>query len=202
MPRVEPVPYEDLGDQYQAMIEAGAESGAFTTPVPLQILAYADHTEVPDDGDRHPNFPTHLLPGRLLELLRIRSGQLGGCEPCMGSRKQESISDEDVACLMSPALRPDLDERERLALAFIDQLSADHWAIDDETYRSLHEVFTTAEIMELGQTCGTMIGYHRFLHTLDAFGEQDPVIKYDPAEVGATWASLHGDDARAGYRAG
>jgi hypothetical protein len=42
-----------------------------------------------------------------------------------------------------------------------------------------------------------MIGYHRFLHTLDTFGEQDPVIKYDPAEVGATWDSLHGDNAAA-----
>ncbi|MDQ1431080.1 MAG: hypothetical protein QOF40_1682 [Actinomycetota bacterium] len=27
--------------------------------------------------------------------------------------------------------------------------------------------------------------------------EQDPVIKYDPADVGATWASLHGDEAAA-----
>src|SRR5205814_2558983 len=71
VPRVEPVPYEALSDSYQAMIEAGAETGAFTTPIPLQIMAYADHADVPDDGDRHPNFPTHLLPGRLLELLRI-----------------------------------------------------------------------------------------------------------------------------------
>ena len=43
MPRVEPVPYDEMSEQYRAMIEAGAESGAFTTPVPLQILAYADH---------------------------------------------------------------------------------------------------------------------------------------------------------------
>ena len=192
MPRVEPVPYDELSGGYRAMIEAGAESGAFTTPVPLQILAYADHPALPDDGERHPNFPNSLLPARLLELLRIRSGQLGGCEPCMGSRKEGSITDDDVACLMNPALRPDLSERERRALAFLDQLSNNHWAIDDDTYRSLHEVFTTAEIMDLGQNCGTMIGYHRFLHTLDAFGEQDPVIKYDPAEVGSTWDSLHG----------
>src|SRR4030088_685164 len=37
VPRVEPVPYEDLSDQYRTMIEAGADSGAFTTPIPLQI---------------------------------------------------------------------------------------------------------------------------------------------------------------------
>jgi alkylhydroperoxidase family enzyme len=192
VPRVEPVPYEELSDQYRTFIEAGADSGAFTTPVPLQILAYADHPPLADDVERHPNFPNSLLEPRLLELLRIRSGQLGGCEPCMGSRKEGSISDDDVACLMNPALRPDLTPREVLALAFIDQLSADHWAIGDETFLSLHEVFTTAEIMDLGQTVGGMIGYHRFLHTLDAFGEQDPVIKYDPNEVGATWDSLHG----------
>ena len=143
-----------------------------------------DHAAAPDDGDRHPNFPNHLLGGRLLELLRIRSGQLGGCEPCMGSRKNATITDDDVACLINPALRPDLDERERRALAFLDLLSNDHWAIDDDVYRGLGEVFTTAEIVELGQTCGGMIGLHRFLHTLDPLGDEAPVIAYDPKQVG------------------
>jgi alkylhydroperoxidase family enzyme len=191
VPRVEPVPYEDLSEQYRSMIEAGAESGAYTTPVPLQILAYADHAPLPADAERHPNFPNSLLEPRLLELLRIRSGQLGGCEPCMGSRKEGTITEDDVACLANPALRPDLTDRERRALSFLDQLSNDHWAIGDDDFRDLHEVFTTAEIMDLGQTVGGMIGLHRFLHTLDAFGENDPVIKYDPNEVGATWDQLH-----------
>jgi len=187
MPRIEPIPWEDLTPEQRAFMDDGGETGAYTMTVPLQILAYRDHAEVPDDGDRHPNFPTHLLGGRLLELLRIRSGQL----------KNESITDGDVACLLNPATRPDLDERERRALEFLDLLATDHWAIDDDTYRALAEVFTTAEIVELGETCGRMIGLHRFLHTLDTLGDAPPVIPYDPAQVGATWADLHTPAGRA-----
>ena len=196
MARIEPIPWDELSDAQRELIRAGQAAGAYTEVRPLQILAYADHAAAPADGDRHPNFPDHLLPGRLLELLRIRSGQLGGCEPCMGSRKQATITEGDVACLIEPSRRADLDERERRALEFLDLLATDHHAIDDDVYRRLAEVFTTAEIVELGQTCGGMIGLHRFLHTLDALGDGPPAIAYDPAQVGVTWTELHGDAPR------
>jgi alkylhydroperoxidase family enzyme len=171
-------------------IEAGMAAGAFTDPLPLQILAYARHDQAPDDGDRHPNFPRHLLDGRLLELMRIRSAQLGGCEPCMASRKVEGASEEAVACLTNPALRGDLSKRERIALEFIELLATDHHRIGDDLYRRLAEHFTTAEIIELGQTCAHMIGTHRFMHTLDPWGDAPPVIRYDPQQVGITSAQL------------
>ena len=79
MPRIEPIPYDDVKPQQRAMIEGGIASGAFRIALPLQILAYADHDHVIDDGDRHPNFSKNLLEGKLLELLRIRSAQIGGC---------------------------------------------------------------------------------------------------------------------------
>ena len=158
--------------------------------MPLQIFAYAAHDEAPDDGDRHPNFPKHLLPGRLLELLRIRSAQLGGCEPCMASRKVPGATTEAVACLTDPSLRGDLSQRERLALEFIELLATDHHQIGDDIYRRLAEHFTTAEIVELGLTCAHQIGTHRFLHTLDPYGDAPPVIRYDLAQAGVTWDQL------------
>jgi alkylhydroperoxidase family enzyme len=190
MPRIEPIPYDKLSDAQRAMIEGGMASGAFRLALPLQILAYSDHENVPDDGDRHPNYPRHLLDGKLLELLRIRSAQLGGCEPCMGSRKVPGATEEAVACLTNPALRGDLSDRERLALEFLDLLATDHHRIGDDLYRRMAKVFTTAEIVELGSTCGHMIGTHRFLHTIDVFGDSDPVIPYAEEQVGATWAEL------------
>ncbi|HUZ09381.1 MAG TPA: hypothetical protein VMU76_04350 [Acidimicrobiales bacterium] len=191
MPRIEPIPWEDLTAGRRAEIETGMQSGAYTTQVPLQIFAYADHDHVPDDGDRHPQFPGSLLPGRLLEMLRIRSGQVNGCEPCMSSRKVDSITEADVACMVDPALREDLSERERLALLLVDLMATDHHGIGDDLVRDLASVFTTAEIVELGQFCGQMIGAHRFMHVLDVFGDGEPVIRYDPGQVGVSWAEAH-----------
>jgi len=192
MPRIEPIPWDELRPDLRESYAAGMASGAFRIALPLQILAYAEHEHVPDDGDRHPNYPRHLLGGTLLELLRIRSAQLGGCEPCMGSRKVPGATEEVVACLTSPSLRGDLSDRERLALEFLELLATDHFSIGKEFYRRLGEHFTTAEIVEMGQACGHMIGSHRFMHTLDVFGEEDPVIAYAPEQVGATWADVHG----------
>jgi len=191
MPRIEPIPWEELSPEQRNKIQSGIDAGAFRIPLPLQIFAYAEHSDVPDDGDRHPNFPRHLLNGKLLELLRIRSAQLGGCEPCMASRKVPGATEEAVACLTSPALRSDLTMRERLALEFLERLSRDHFGIGDEFYLRLAEHFTVAEIVELGLTASHMIGTHRFLHTLDVFGDAAPIIPYAREQVGTTWAETH-----------
>jgi alkylhydroperoxidase family enzyme len=191
MPRIEPIPWDDLTAEQRKMMQEGMQSRAFTNPMPLQILAYADHDAAPDDGDRHPNFPKHLLGGKLLEMLRIRSAQLGGCGPCSVSRKVDGATEEAVACLIDTTLRSQLSERERLALEFLELLANDHHAIGDSMYRKLAEHFTTAEIVELGRTCGTMIGTHRFMHTLNLLdADTAPVISYDPAQVGVTWSQL------------
>ena len=192
MPRIEPIPWAELPPSQREAIEAGMASGAYTDPLPVQVMAYAAHDAAPDDGDRHPNFPRHLLGAKLLELLRIRSGQLGGCAPCMSSRKTESATEEIVACLGNPSASPDLSMRERLALEYLELLATDHHRIDDDTYARLAQHFTTAEIVELGMTCGGMIGMHRFMHTLDMYGDSKPAIAYDPAQVGRTWAEVHG----------
>jgi alkylhydroperoxidase family enzyme len=200
MPRIEPIPWNELSPEQRVAMQAGLDSGAYRIALPLQILAYGDHDQAPEDGDRHPNFPHHLLDGRLLELLRIRSAQLGGCEPCMASRKVKGATEDAVACLTSPSLRQDLSDRERLALEFLELLATDHYRIGDEIYRHLARHFTTAEIIELGQTCGHMIGSHRFMHTLNVFGDDDPIIPYAPEQVGATWAQLHPEAVASGRR--
>ncbi|MBU6269511.1 MAG: hypothetical protein KGN34_18340 [Sphingomonadales bacterium] len=193
MPRIEPMPWEALPEKERARMEHTiAHGGSPPDKRATRILAYALHEHVPDDGDRHYNYPRHLLPGKLLEMLRIRSAQLGGCDPCMNARKVDGVTDEVAAYLISPALRGDLSLREQRALAFLDLLATDHHRIDDDTYRGLAEVFTTAEIIELGSTCGHMIGTHRFLNSLDPEGNGEPVIRFDPAQVGVTWDELHG----------
>jgi hypothetical protein len=73
--------------------------------------------------------------------------------------------------------------QERMALTFLDLLSADHHAIDANFYRRLSEVFTTAQIVELGFACAEMMGLHRFIHTLDVFGSEPPVLTYSSDQV-------------------
>jgi alkylhydroperoxidase family enzyme len=182
MPRIEPIPMEKLAEEPRRIIEDGVANGTYATPIPLQIFAYRTNQILMTNAARGAWGKQTLLGGRILELIRIRSAQLGECQPCMQSRKHDSITDEDVACLIAPG-GSNLTEQERLAVAFLDLLSADHHAIDDDTYRELGTVFTAAQIIELGFTCANAMGLHRFIHTLDVFGNSEPVITYDASQV-------------------
>lgn len=188
MPRIEPIPMEALAPEPRRIIEQGVADGTYATPVPLQIFAYRTAQIMMTNAARSAWGQGSLLGGRILELIRIRSAQLGECQPCMQSRKHDSITDEDVACLVAPG-HGDLTDQERLAVEFLDLLSADHHAIDDDMYRRLGEVFTAAQIVELGFACANSMGLHRFIHTLDVFGSSTPVIAYSPDQVDSARAA-------------
>jgi alkylhydroperoxidase family enzyme len=189
MPRIEPIPLEKLAEEPRRIIEEGVANGTYATPVPLQIFAYKTAQILMTNAARGAMGKQSLLGGRIIELIRIRSAQLGECQPCMQSRKHDSITDEDVACLIAPG-HSQLTEQERLAVEFLDLLSADHHAIDDDVYRELGKVFTAAQIIELGFTCANAMGLHRFIHTLDVFGSSPPVIAYDADQVDAAYADV------------
>jgi alkylhydroperoxidase family enzyme len=189
MPRIAPIPMEELSAQSREIVEGGVADGLYATPVPLQIFAYRSAQLAQVNMARTYMGAGSLLGGRILELLRIRSAQLGECEPCSQSRKHDSITDDDVACLLAPG-HGTLTEQERMAVEFIDLLSADHHAMDDEFYRRLGEHFTAAQIIELGFTCASSMGLHRFIHTLDVYGDSPPVIEYSPEQVDAAAVGL------------
>jgi alkylhydroperoxidase family enzyme len=189
MPRIEPIPLDELAAEPRRIIEEGVANGTYATPIPLQIFAYRTQQILMTNAARGAWGQQSLLGGRILELIRIRSAQLGECQPCMQSRKHDSITDEDVACLIAPG-SSQLTEQERLAVEFLDLLSADHHAIDDQVYRELGQVFTAAQIIELGFTCANAMGLHRFIHTLDVFGDSPPVIAFDPGQVDTAHADV------------
>jgi len=189
MPRIEPIPLDKLADEPRRIIEEGVADGTYATPVPLQIFAYKTAQILMTNAARSVMGKQSLLGGRIVELIRIRSAQLGECQPCMQSRKHDSITDEDVACLVAPG-HSQLTEQERLAVEFLDLLSADHHAIDDDVYRELGKVFTAAQIVELGFTCASTMGLHRFIHTLDVFGTSPPVIAYNPVQVDNAYSDV------------
>ena len=182
MPVIEPIPMDELPPVSRTLIEGGCEEGLYATPIPLQIFAYNTRELLETHQHRRMMGDGTLLGGRIVELLRIRSAQLGQCQPCMQSRKHDSITEEDVACLLDVD-GGNLTDQERLAVKFLDLLSADHHAIDADFYRELSQVFTAAQIVELGFTCAQSMGLHRFIHTLEVFGTDEPVIPYSPDQV-------------------
>ena len=188
MPRIEPIPLTEMAEEPRRIIEEGVADGTYATPVPLQIFAYKTMQIIMTNAARGMMGKQSFLGARIVELIRIRSAQLGECQPCMQSRKHDSITDEDVACLIAPG-HGDMTDQERLAIQFLDLLSADHHAIDDEVYRELSEVFTAAQIVELGFACANTMGVHRFIHTLDVFGTSEPVIHFDPSQVDAEFTA-------------
>jgi hypothetical protein len=97
VPIIQPVPLEALSPSSRSIIEAGVEQGLYSTPVPLQLFAYRTALLESMHAKRLARGADSLLGGRILELLRIRSAQLGACQPCMQSRKHASITDADVA---------------------------------------------------------------------------------------------------------
>ncbi len=190
MPRIEPVPWEEVALPVREMFEEGMAEGFYPTPkglprpVPLQIYAYTSAGAQRMHRDYRDRLRDGLLEPRLEELVRIRSAQLGGCMPCANAIKDgSSVDDDDVACLVDAGMSGFTD-RERAAVRFLEYLINSPERIDDQFYRELAELFTTAEIVELGLQCAGF-GIHRFLATLNVYGEEAPAIPYEASQVDA-----------------
>jgi len=189
MPRIEPIPYDALDPDLKQRFEAGRLDGRYPWTENLQVFAYAKTYALADDEAYRITFRHGLLGPRIEELLRIHSAQINGCASCQRAVKDDTISDEDVACMLSTVDDPSYSERERRALQFLEQFNRDHHAIDDDTFRRLAEVFTIAEIVELGDICARFIGAHRWTNILDTFGPEEAVLTYDPTQVNASSAT-------------
>jgi hypothetical protein len=113
-----------------------------------------------------PNSRRWTWPGRTWELTLCSAAEYWSC----------------YACLLAPG-HGSLTPQEQLAVEFLDLLSGEHHMIDDAFYKKLGEHFTAAQIVELGFTCASTMGLHRFLHTLDIYGDSVPVIDYSPDQV-------------------
>jgi alkylhydroperoxidase family enzyme len=175
MPVIAPLPMDRIDEDSRARIAAGQESGMYSQTLPLQVMARAPAALRAMDEGYKAMFRRSLLDDRLRELLRVRSAQLNGCGPCSQSRKEDSVSEEDVACLIDPQAAS-YSPRERMALDYLTRFCADHHAITSQTYRELATLFSPGEIVELGWTCAQTMAGHRFMHTLDLLGTDGPVI--------------------------
>jgi len=180
--RIEPVPFEEIPAESRAVIEEGLEKGMYTNALPLQIVAYSSVALRAMHAQYEVTFRQGVLEPRLVELLRLNSARINECMPCSQSRKDLSITEDDVSCMVD--LDPDsFSKREYRALRFSEMFAGDYHSIDDETFRWLSEVFTPAEIIELGYVCSQNLAGHRFMHILGVLDGGEPVVHYRPGSV-------------------
>lgn len=177
MPVVAPLDMDAIDADSRARIEAGLATGMYSQTLPLQVLAHSPNALRALDEGYKAMFRRSLLDDRLCELLRLRSAMLNACGPCSISRKEGSVDEADVACLIDPALQGagGLTQRERLALDYMTRMSTDPGSVGRETYAALKALFSPGEIIELGWTCSQTIAGHRFMHSLDLLDSGEPV---------------------------
>jgi alkylhydroperoxidase family enzyme len=190
MPRIEPVPFQDLPDEVQDHIVDGRRRGVVSGDS-MPIFAHSPYVAMSIIDSSKSRAHPGRLGGRLTEMMRIRSAQLGACGPCSIARKDPAVTDDDVACLLDPE-HMGLPRREVLAIQIVDLMATDHDAITTDTLQSLSQEFDTEEIVELLYRAGSMIGSHRFVHVLDVLGDGEPVLKYTPETVRASWERAYG----------
>jgi AhpD family alkylhydroperoxidase len=126
------------------------------------------------------------LPGRLVELMRLRIAFHNQCRSCMAMRYQSGLDDgltEDLVCsLERPHEAPDLTDAEKAALAYADISATNHFAIDARTYAALRPHFTEPEIVELGLWTGYFIGFGRMVAAWDMSEELPGGMAGKPGE--------------------
>lgn len=110
------------------------------------------------------------LPGRLVELVRLRVAFHNQCRSCMAIRYTDAVSagvTEDLVCeLADPPSAENLTDAEQSALRFADLFANNHLAIDDATFDDLRRNFSEPEIMELAMTVAFFVGFGRLAATL------------------------------------
>jgi len=130
------------------------------------------------------------LPGRLVELLRLRVAFHNQCRSCMAMRYQSGLDDgltEDAVCsLEKPEEAPDLSDAEKAALAYADISATNHFAITAQTFEDLRRHFTESQIVELGLWVAYFIGFGRLVASWDMV-EELPDVAEDAAGKAAPW---------------
>lgn len=193
MPRIEPVPWDDLPEEVRTHIEEGRRRGTVSGDS-MPVFAHSPYVALDIVDRSEGRYRQGRLGGRLGELMRLRSAQLAACGPCSAARKDPSVSEDDVACLIDPE-RAGLSRRETLAVKVVDRMATDHDAIDEAVLLELAEEFDTEEIVELLYRAAQSVGTHRFVHVLDVLSADAPVLRYDAEAVRESWARAYGVSA-------
>ena len=145
----------------------------FGPEAPLRVQIYAQRPEIAAKFVEFGQLmrDEHILPARLLELVRLRVAFHNQCRSCMSVRYSYGIEDgltEGLVCsLERPEEADDLTDAERSAIGYADLMATNHLAVDDATFAGLREHFSQPEIMELCFHVAFYVGFGRMAMSLN-----------------------------------
>ena len=196
MSRLPPVPDSELSDFFRERVELDRSEGR--DPALNAVLAHRS-----DFFERYFSFfySAHeegVLDTRIKEVARLQIARHNNCQACLNARyataQEQGLDEEHIAQLDLPEAEREFDEREQLAVEYADRLAFDHLRIDQGFVDQLQEVFSPAEILELGMMIGQYIGFGRLLvamgidvHSSEVFASGD--FRQDPKDALAPAAS-------------
>jgi alkylhydroperoxidase family enzyme len=167
MALIAPLADEALTPDVAAAIMQAQRDGALSSTVLPRIWARRPELAKAQIALQSRFYDSAILPGRLLELVRLRIASINQCQVCQTSRKSDDVSEDDVACLGDDDAR--FTPAERAALSFATSLAADHLSIGADEIDSLRIHFTDDQIVELGMFAALMSGSGQLAYAFRAF---------------------------------
>jgi alkylhydroperoxidase family enzyme len=157
----------------------------FGVQAPLRVQIYAQRPEIAAKFVEFGQLmrDEHILPARLLELVRLRVAFHNQCRSCMSVRYSYGVEDgltEGLVCsLEQPEEAEDLTDAERAAIAYADLMATNHFGVDDQTFARLREHFSEPEIMELCFHVAFYVGFGRMAMSLDMVDDLPEAYRAD-----------------------
>ena len=168
MTRLPTVPLSDLPPSLGNAIERGLATRMLSSTVPVQVWAHRPEVAEAWLAALEAMHLRGLLPGRLKELVRLKIASITTCKACQVARKDDSVSEDDIACLAHDD--PRFSPVEQAALHYATLFAADYMAIDDGLFDKLKLHFSTPAIVELNMFCALMLAGGRMTYVQQAYG--------------------------------
>lgn len=167
MSRIPPVALEQLPPALAAAVARGRASRMLSSTVPVQVWAHRPEVALAWLATLEAMHLGGVLDGRLKELVRLKTAAITTCKACQLARKDDTVTDEDIACLSSDHAR--FSPAEQAALRYAELFAADYMAIDDDVFERLRRHFSIPAIVELNLFCALMLAGGRMTYVQQAY---------------------------------
>ena len=166
-PRVSPISEPHLSPAVSRTMSRLQDSGVLSSTTAVRIWAHRSAIAVAWLNLMETFYIGSTLEERLRELIRLRIAAVTDCQACQLSRKSDTVTMEDIACIVEDD--PRFSPAERAAMDFVARLAGDHDTISDQTLKAREAAFTTEQIVEINMLAALMMAGGRMTHAQQAY---------------------------------